>query len=459
MDSACAIIFGMRISFFGASREVTGSCYLVESAKGKILIDCGMFQGCKLCGAQNFADFPFDASEIDAVCVTHAHLDHTGRIPKLVKAGFKGKVYATPPTAKLATLVLEDAYKIMLSDFKREYRPMLYEEADIKTALKSFVGATYNKPVKIKDFTVTFKDAGHIFGSSFIEVRTEDGKSAAFSGDLGNEGTQILMPTERLGAVDALIIESTYGNRIHEDESTRESKLKTVIERTIKQKGVLIIPAFAIERTQQLLYELNHLIENKLIPRVPIYLDSPMAIKATAVVEEYPQYYDQAAYKLIASGDDMFDFPGLTSTLSKDESKTINFAAKPKVIIAGSGMMNGGRILHHLIRYLGDASTTVLIVGYQAEGTLGRQLYRGDKTVEIYGERINVKAKIESIGAYSAHADQNKLVDWIKSAEAMPKRVFCTHGEEGAATALATRVQNELGIESDAPRYGDSIIV
>jgi metallo-beta-lactamase family protein len=447
----------MRISFFGASREVTGSCYLVESAKGKILIDCGMFQGCKLCGAQNFADFPFDASEIDAVCITHAHLDHTGRIPKLIKAGFRGKVYATPPTAKLATLVLEDAYKIMLSDFKREYRPMLYEEADIEIALKSFVGVTYNKPVKIKDFTVTFKDAGHIFGSSFIEVRTEAGKSAAFSGDLGNEGTQILMPTEQLGAVDALIIESTYGNRIHEDESTRESKLKTVIERTIKQKGVLIIPAFAIERTQQLLYEMNHLVENRLIPRVDIYLDSPMAIKATAIVEEYPQYYDQAAYKLIASGDDMFDFPGLKSTLSKDESKVINSAPKPKVIIAGSGMMNGGRILHHLIRYLGDASTTVLIVGYQAEGTLGRQLYRGDKTVEIYGERINVKAKIESIGAYSAHADQNKLVSWIKEAEAAPKRVYCTHGEEGAATALATRVQNELGIESIAPRYGDSI--
>lgn len=449
----------MRISFFGASREVTGSCYLVESAKGKILIDCGMFQGCKLCGAQNFADFPFNASEIDAVCITHAHLDHTGRIPKLMKAGFRGKVYATPPSVKLASLVLEDAYKIMDSDYRREYRPKLYEEEDIARALKSFVGVEYLKPITIKDLTITFKDAGHIFGSSFIEVREKNGGSAAFSGDLGNDGAQILKETNALGAVDALIIESTYGNRIHEDEKTRESKLRTVIERTIKQKGVLIIPAFAIERTQQLLYEMNHLVENRIIPRVDTYLDSPMAIKATDIVKEYPQYYDQEAFKLVASGDDMFDFPGLTLALTKDESKLINSAPKPKIIISGSGMMNGGRVLHHLIRYLSSPSTTVLIIGYQAEGTLGRQLYHGDKSVEIYGERVSVKAKIESIGAYSAHADQNKLVSWVANAEAKPKRIFCTHGEEGAAIALATRLQKELGIISDAPRYGDSFTV
>lgn len=447
----------MRISFFGASREVTGSCYFIESAKGKILVDCGMFQGCKLCGAQNFADFPFNPAELDGICITHAHLDHTGRIPKLIKAGFKGKVYCTPPTAKLAMLVLEDAYHIMLGDFKRDYRPMLYEEADIETALKSFVPVEYHQVLKIKDLSITFKDAGHIFGSSFIEVREQGGSSVAFSGDLGNDGTQILKATEQLGAVDALVIESTYGNRVHEDETTRESKLKTVIERTIKQKGVLVIPAFAIERTQQLLYEMNHLIENHLLPPIDTYLDSPMAIKATKIIKDYPKYYDQAAFKLVAGGDDLFDFPGLRQTLTRDESKIINTAPKPKVVISGSGMMNGGRILHHLIRYLGDAANTILIVGYQAEGTLGRQLYRGDKTVEIHGERINVKAKIESIGAYSAHADQNKLVNWVKDAEKQPKRVFVTHGEEGAATALATRIQSELGINSDAPRYGDTI--
>lgn len=449
----------MRISFFGASREVTGSCYLVESAKAKILVDCGMFQGCNLCGAQNFAEFPFDASTIDAICITHAHLDHTGRIPKLVKAGFKGKIYGTPPTAKLATLVLEDAFKIMLSDFKRDYRPMLYEEEDIVTALKNFSPIEYHAPLTVKDLTITFKDAGHIFGSAFIEVREKNGGSVSFSGDLGNDGTQILKQTEQLGAVDALVVESTYGNRIHEDESTRESKLKTIIERTVKQKGVLIIPAFAIERTQQLLYELNHLIENHIMKPVDIYLDSPMAIKATEVVKSFPKYYDKAAFKLMASGDDMFDFPGLQRMLSKDESKLINDAPKPKVIISGSGMMNGGRILHHLRRYLSDKSTTVLIVGYQAEGTLGRQLYRGDKMVEIYGDRIPVKATIESIGAYSAHADQNKIVSWINTAESKPKRVFVTHGEEGSATALATRLQLDLHIPSEAPRYGDSFVI
>lgn len=447
----------MKITFFGSAREVTGSCYLVETKQAKILVDCGMFQGSHMTSSKNFEDLRFEPAEIDAVFLTHAHLDHTGRVPLLVKHGFRGPVYATPPTTKLASLVLEDAFKIMREDFEREGRPMLYGEEDIESALKLFQGVDYSRDVVIKDVTVRPRDAGHIFGSAFYEVREKNGKSAAFSGDLGNPNSYILKPTSQLGEVDALVIESTYGNRVHEDEKTRESKLKQAIERVIKKKGVLLIPAFAIERTQQLLYELNHLVENRLIPPVDIYLDSPLAIKATKVMREYPQYYDADALKLVSMGDDMFDFPGLVQTLSKDESKTINEAPRPKVIIAGAGMMNGGRILHHLVRYLGDPSTTLLIVGYQAEGTLGRQLYNRQPTVTVLQERITVKATVEGIGAYSAHADQNKLLDWIKNAAGLPKRVLCTHGDEGAAVALATRIKQDLNIQADAPHFGETI--
>ncbi|MCC7522266.1 MBL fold metallo-hydrolase [Candidatus Uhrbacteria bacterium] len=449
----------MKITFLGSAREVTGSCYLVESKQAKILVDCGMFQGSHLTSSKNFEDLRFQPADIDAVFLTHAHLDHSGRIPLLVKHGFRGQVYATPPTTKLASLVLEDAFKIMREDFEREARPMLYGEADIESALKLFRGVDYSRDVTIKDLTIRPRDAGHIFGSAFYEIREQNGGSAAFSGDLGNPNSYILKPTAQLGAVDALIIESTYGNRIHEDEKTRESKLKLAIERVIKKKGVLLIPAFAIERTQQLLYELNHLVENRLVPPVDIYLDSPLAIKATKVMREYPQYYDADALKLVSMGDDMFDFPGLKQTLTKDESKTINEAPRPKVIIAGAGMMNGGRILHHLVRYLGDPSTTLLIIGYQAEGTLGRQLYNRQPSVMVLQERITVKATVEGIGAYSAHADQNKLLDWISSAASLPKRVFCTHGDEGAAVALATRIKQDLSINADAPHFGESFEV
>ena len=239
----------------------------------------------------------------------------------------------------------------------------------------------------------------------------------------------------------------------------RQKKLKEALVKTQRHKGVLIIPAFAIERTQQLLYEMNHLVEEKIISPIQTYLDSPMAISATEIIKSYPQYYDKEALRLVSTGDDLFDFPGLHITRTRDESKTINAASPPKVIIAGSGMMNGGRILHHLVRYLGDARTTVLIIGYQAEGTLGRQLYHGDKHVQVLGERIDVKASITSVGAYSAHADQNMIVRWIEQAERPPAHIYCTHGDESASAALATRIQQELGIPCDVPRLHDVIQV
>ncbi len=253
------------------------------------------------------------------------------------------------------------------------------------------------------------------------------------------------------------MIESTYGNRIHEDESTRATKLKEILEKTIHDKGVLVIPAFAIDRTQQILFEMNDMIEKHELAPIDVYLDSPMAIKATDVMKEYPEYYNDRARKLAATGDDLFDFPGLKLTKTRDESKTINEAPRPKVIIAGSGMMNGGRIQHHLVRYLSDQHATVLIVGYQANQTLGRELHDGAKRVHVLGEDVEVKATITSIGAYSAHADQPQLVKFIETAEALPKHIFCTHGEEGAAVGLATRIKQHFGIDAIAPHIGDVI--
>lgn len=449
----------MNITLYGAAREVTGSCYCVETKRTRLLVDCGMFQGSAYNDAKNFRQFGFDPKDVDAVAVTHAHLDHVGRLPKLVKQGFHGKIWLTAPTKRIANIVLEDAVEIMHDEFKREYRPLLYEKKDVTATEKLMKGIVYSKWVTVGDIRFRFRDAGHIFGSSFIELEERGGARAVFSGDLGNIDVPILRPTAQMDAADAVFIESTYGDRIHEDQKTRSAMIQKAVLNTVAKKGVLIIPSFAIERTQDLLYFLNELIESKRLPKVGVYLDSPMAIKVAAVMKEFPEYYDRDATKLLMKGDDFLKFPGLTLTTTVDESKAINDAPKPKIIIAGSGMMNGGRILHHLIRYLSDKSTTVLIIGYQAHGTLGRKLYSGEKHVNIFHERVEVRANVVSIGAMSAHADQHKLINWLREARALSKHVYCTHGEEAASSALATRIREELGIPADVPRFGETIHV
>lgn len=447
----------MKLSFFGAAREVTGSCYLVETSRTRVLVDCGMFQGSAYADSKNYEDFPFDPTTIDAVTVTHGHLDHVGRIPKLVKQGFTGKVYATPPTCDIAMVVMENAEQLMCDEEERECRPRLYHPPDIEKTRRRMKGVGYSRWTTVGDIRFRFRDAGHIFGSSFIEVEEKGGARIIFSGDLGNRNAPFLRPTAQPATADAIVVESTYGNRIHESDKERLKRLHQALIRTAKRRGVLLIPAFAVERTQEILYEMHQLQEQGKMPPMDVYVDSPMGIKITDIIKHYPEYYDKAALRRVARGSDLFKFPRLHRTLTRDQSKHINIAPQPKAIIAGAGMMNGGRILHHLVRYLGDPKTTVLIVGYQAEGTLGRKLYEGAQTVRVMHERIQVKASVVSIGAYSAHADQQKLLEWIHESQPAPKQVYCTHGEEGAAVALATRITEHLGISASAPKPGDVV--
>src|SRR3989338_7718173 len=451
----------MQISFFGAAQEVTGSCSLVESVHNKVLIDCGMFQGGEFSEKKNFDHLPFDPRSLTAVIITHAHLDHTGRLPLLIKGGYTGFFYATPATAELTKLILEDALEIMKYDNRKFGRKMLFDETDIAGVMQCFKPLNYNEEYNLdiidreEKFFINFHDAGHIFGSAFVEMNAE-GKKIVFSGDVGNAGAPIVRETEVLPAnLDVLVCESTYGGHLHETGLKRLEIVGSMIADGLRQGGVLMIPSFAIERTQELIYELNDLIDRKhKIPNVPIFLDSPMAIGASRIYRKYPEYYDEEATELFKVGDDLFDFPGLTMCETREDSKKINQVPFPKVIIAGAGMMNGGRILHHAIRYLSDEKNTLLIIGYQAYGTLGRKLLDGEKTVMVMGEKIHVKCRIKAVGALSAHADQAKLVSWIGSSGSLPKNIYLNHGESDSSAALAKKLKEDFEAKVVAVDFG-----
>src|SRR3989344_263566 len=394
----------MKLSFHGAAEEVTGSCYIIENAQTKIMVDCGMFQGTLFSDERNHAAFPFDPKSIDAVVITHAHLDHTGRLPKLVAAGFTGKIYATRPTIDLTNIILEDALEVMSYEEEKRGHKMVFNEIDVANVKAYWHETDYGKKVEIAGgVTARWHDAGHILGSAFIEMEI-DGKRLVFSGDLGNHDVPIMRELQPLPKkIDALILESTYGAHLHEDPKIRTERLRQIIIRTAKNNGVLMIPAFAVERIQEIIYELHILIDKKKIPRVPIFLDSPLAIRATDIFKKYPEYYNAKALARLSSGEALFEFSKLHRTLTRNESRKINDVPSPKVIIAGAGMMTGGRILHHLRRYLSDRNSTLLIVGYQAEHTLGRALLNGAYEVDIYGQVVRVNAQIEKMGGYSAH--------------------------------------------------------
>ncbi len=444
----------MNLTFFGAALEVTGSCHLLEHNNKKYLIDCGMFQGSHFIERRNYEPFPFNPADLEAVIITHAHLDHTGRLPKLIQGGFRGKIYANPATRDLTRLILLDAAEVMRYNQKKYGDPALFGEKEVKEVNRRIIGLDYDKKRRWgQDIFFTLKDAGHILGSAFAEIEV-GGKTIVFSGDIGNSHVPIVRETRPLAKADYLVMESTYGNIIHEDPSARIYLLQEALVKTIKRGGVVMIPAFSLERTQEILYELNNLVENKLIPPALIFLDSPLAAAATEVFQNYPRYFDEAARYLIGQGDDFFNFPGLAITHTVEESKRINEAPAPKIIIAGSGMMNGGRIQHHLLRYLSDAKNLVLIIAYQAANTLGRRLLEGEKRVKIYGQEVAVKAEIKAIGAYSAHGDQNKLVEWVKSAQTPPKKIYLVHGEAEAMKALEKRLKREVKVKVVTASYG-----
>lgn len=451
----------LKLSFFGGAQEVTGSCALLEFPKGgtKILVDCGLFQGPRFMEERNLDPFPFDPKTIDAVFATHAHIDHIGRIPKLVKDGFKGKILSTPATRELGELMLLDSLKVMKKETRDKVEKMAYCEEDVIKTMKQWYEVEYHEEFGIGDFKVNFRDAGHILGSSIIEVffKSPTGETKiVFTGDLGNSPAPLLCPVEKIKGANYLVIETTYGDREHEGKEERKTKLERVIEETVSAGGILMVPAFSLERTQEILFELNDLAENKRIPKVPVFVDSPLAIGALNIYKKYDRYYNKEAKYIMASGDDLFKFPGLKFTETTEESKSINSVPPPKVIIAGSGMSTGGRIIHHELRYLSDPKSTLLLISFQVPGSLGRQLEDGAKEVNILGEIVPVRAKIVTLRGYSAHPDKEGLFRFVEENYETLGKVFTVQAEPKSTLFFAQMVRDRLSIDSAVPKYGDS---
>lgn len=448
---------------------MTGACYLLEAAGKRVLIDCGMFQGSWFTEEKNFDPFPFDPKTIDAVFLTHAHIDHSGRLPKLYRDGFRGKLYGTLPTLDFARVLLADSHHVILEDSEKRGLTPFFGLNDLSGIMDLAEGVNYGETIELinatgigRRFACRVRNSGHILGSSFYEFFIEeDGKKIkiVFTGDLGNPPTPLLQPTEYIDEADYVVIESAYGNRLHEKREQRKEMLEDAIEETVKMNGTLMIPAFAMERTQELLFELNDLIEHGRVPQVPVFIDSPLAIKATEVYRRYDSYYNKEAMYIMKSGDEIFRFPGLKFTEDVEASKKINSVPPPKIIIAGSGMSTAGRIMHHEKRYLPDPKSMLLIIGYQAKGSLGRRLMDGATEVKIHGETVPVRAKIRSIEAYSAHADMEGLVKWVKPMRDTLKKVFIVQGEEEAAHHLATVLKDRFTIDAEVPEYEQEVIL
>lgn len=444
----------MKISFHGASQEVTGSCILVELDQTRFLVDCGMFQG-NQSYKKNFEPFAFDPKSIDFVLLTHAHIDHSGRLPRLVSQGFKGQIFCTPPTAELANLMQLDSAKIFLFEQNKSAQEPLYYDYDVAVTKNLFAPLSYGEEKIIKKGTkVIARDAGHILGSCIFEVFVNDQgkeKKLVFSGDLGNSPSVILKDLETISGADYVFVESTYGNGVHEARESGTKKLKEIIEQVFKEKTNLIVPVFALERIQEILYDLNIMAEQEEIPYLPIFLDSPLAIKAIDIYRKYTKsYFNKSANDRVKSGDDIFDFKGLKLTASIKESMAIEKVRPPKIVLSGGGMINGGRIRGYIDDYVVSPRNHILLVSYQAEGTLGRELLDGAKKIKVGKSNVPVRSKISAIFSFSSHADQPRLLDWLdKISNPKPKKIFILHGEPEASVVLAELVGKKIGVEAE----------
>jgi metallo-beta-lactamase family protein len=461
------------VQSFGAAKTVTGSCHLLTVGKLKILIDCGVFQGED--EEKNYQPFGFNPKDIDYLIVTHAHLDHIGRIPVLVRQGFRGKIISTLPTRNIARIMLLDAAKVMEEEYRVEYRkalrrgepekvkPPLFDDDDVYEAMEYFkIQLEYHQPFHLTDnITITFKNAGHILGSAYvqIDIKTEnETKTLIFSGDLGLKERLIIPPLEFQKHGHYIFTESTYGNRKHKTLKETLKEFKEAVQEALNRGGNVVIPTFALERAQEILYVLRHMYDRGELPRCQIFLDSPLAISATKIFLQFPEYFNEATRKMIQEGKNPFVFPWVKFTPTVEESKTINNIESGAIILAGSGMCTGGRIKHHLKHNLWREESSVIFVGYQAKGTLGRAIVDGAKKVHIYGEEIAVKAKIYTINGFSSHADQPVLLEWIDSFKDK-RQVFIVHGEEEVMEVFRKTLKEKLGIKAHVVEKGERLYI
>jgi len=497
----------ITIQFLGAAGCVTGSQFLVSAGDHRVLVDCGMFQGSPEEVERNLMPFAFATDTLDAVLLTHAHLDHCGRIPALARAGFRGPIHATRATVDLAEIVLRDSAKLQVEFTERwnrrqarkaeqqaadaesesvatetddeslpermrkappegrtTTREPLYDDHDVDRAVEQMRGCDYGDEVAVTDgISAVFHDAGHILGSAIIELRIAEGETSrtiVFSGDLGRDDTPILRDPAQLTHADIVVVESTYGNREHAPHDEAIEELVAAIGEVADGEGVLLMPAFAIGRTQEVVWVLDDLVREGRIPRIPLYLDSPMASRATQVYHDHPEVYDDETGKLLRAGDSPLKYPGQQFTDTPDESKAIRHANRPIMVVASSGMLTGGRIMHHLKDFLPDPKCTLLFIGYQGEGTLGRHLQDGGKTARIDGQELDVRCRVRSISGFSAHADQHELEAWLGhfgKAGGSPKTVFIVHGDPDAAEAFADRVRSELHMDAHVAKHHETV--
>ena len=471
----------MKITFLGAAKTVTGSNFLVEAAGKKFLVDCGMYQGKIAEEMENSDPFLYDVSEIDFMVLTHAHIDHSGRIPKLYNEGYRNKVYATKATCDLCSIMLPDSGHIQEVEIEwknrkrmregKENLPPLYTAEDAYKCLEIFEPVQYDDIVEVdENISIRFNDAGHMLGSAIIEIwATEDGKTtkAVFTGDLGNNDLPLLDAPTMISSADYLIMESTYGNRLHVRNDDKAEMFLDIVSETLDKGGRVIIPSFAVGRTQEILYEIDKLKEDygqdpefyekyKKIMNVPVYVDSPLAISATEVFKKNTDLFEEEIRNKIISGDHPLEFPGLKFTQTAEESKELNMSTEPSIIISASGMCEVGRIKHHLKHNLWDPTSTILFVGYQAPGTLGRSIVEGAEKVKIFGEEIAVAARIEYIEGFSGHADQTWLLNFVNSFTNPPKHIFLVHGEPEGQEELKNKIETECKLPVTIPDFGES---